>query len=161
MWTKRTLVEEAYAELALANWVWDLQPEEIQWAVNRMDMMLSLWAAKGINVGYPLSDGSGSDPEQSCEVLAFAVPAIVLNLARSIATGKGKQLSQIPETLRAARDALSFLETMAAQPGTLQKPYYLPVGAGSKPWRYYWGPFIYQQAGQTDPKWPPPSDKAF
>ena len=54
MWTKRAIVEEAYAELALASWVWDLTPEEIQWAVNRLDMLVSLWAAKGINIGYEI-----------------------------------------------------------------------------------------------------------
>lgn len=159
MWTKRAIVEEAYAELALASWVWDLTPEEIQWAVNRLDMLVSLWAAKGINIGYALSDGPNSDPEMDSGVFAYAIAPLVMNLARSIATGKGKQLTQIAETLRSAKEGYDFLCSIAAQPGTLQKPYYLPVGAGAKPWRYYWGPFIYDR--QQQDKWPPPSEKEF
>lgn len=160
MWTKRAIVEQAYAELALSGWVWDLQPEEIQWAVQRLDMLMAQLAARGVNIGYALGDGpDSSDPDQDSGLLTYAIEPISLNLARAIAQGKGKSLQMMPETARRMKEGMDFLYSIAAQPGELQKPYYLPVGAGSKPWRYYWGPFIFDRPQQ--PSWPPASDKDF
>lgn len=143
MYTKRAIIEDAYAELALAGWVWDLQPEEIQWAVKRLDMMASRWAFKGIMIGYPgSSDPAGSNPDEELPVQDYAIEPLVMNLAVTIAAGKGKQLQG--RTLASAIQGYNDLIAEAASNRMipLRRPYYMPIGAGNKPQRYFQGPFV-------------------
>ena len=44
MWTKTLLIEEAFGELALAGYVYDLRPEEMQAAGRRLETMMATWA---------------------------------------------------------------------------------------------------------------------
>lgn len=139
-WTKRNLVDEAYAELALAGYVFDLIPEEMQWALRRMDTMIALWDGQGIKLGYPLTTNPGaSDLDQESGLPAWAVEPVYLNLAVRIAAGKGKTLQ--PRTQTAAADGLSLLRTYAAWPQQMQMPDSMPLGAGNKTWRTGQGPF--------------------
>ena len=143
MYTKRAVVEQAYAELALAGWVWDLQPEEIQWAIQRLDMMVSRWTFKGVMIGYPGStDPTGSDPDTELPVQDYAIEPLVMNLAVNIAAGKGKALPQ--HTMASAMQGYNDLvaEGVANRTYSQRRPYYMPIGAGNKPQRYLQGPFV-------------------
>src|SRR5437868_8121035 len=61
-WTKEQLIDEAFAELRLAGYTFDIAPEEKQTALRRMDTMMATWEGRGIRVGYPLpSSPDGSD----------------------------------------------------------------------------------------------------
>jgi hypothetical protein len=42
-WTKREFVVQAFSEIGLASYVYDLQPEQLQTALNRLDSMLATW----------------------------------------------------------------------------------------------------------------------
>ena len=132
---KRFLVEQAYAELALAGYQFDLDPAEIQFGLQRLEFMIAEWSeAWELDVGYlPASDLSEIDPDDDSGLTAGKVRAIALNLAVEIAQNKGKQVS--PLTLNKAAQALSELQIHT--PATAVNPDTLPVGAGNKPGLLY------------------------
>ncbi len=47
-WTKGEIVQKAYAELALAGYVYDLEPEEMQEALTTLDLQMAEWQTRGI-----------------------------------------------------------------------------------------------------------------
>jgi len=143
VYKKRDIIEDAYAELALAGWVWDLTPEEIQWACRRLDMMVARWSFKGIMIGYPVaSDPNACDPDEDCTVPTYAIEPLVMNLATNLAAGKGKQLQgrTVSLAIQGYQDLIT--EAAANRMVDLRKPYYMPIGAGNKPQRYFQGPFV-------------------
>lgn len=144
-YTKRELVTEAFAELALAGYVFDLTAEELNWALGKMDQMIAFWAGKGINLGYPLTVKPGnSDLDQDSNIQAWAVQPVVMNLAVKIAAGKGKQL--FPHTMAAAKEGFDYLMSIASKPVEMSYPNVLPVGAGNRYWsRYTLTPFYIER----------------
>lgn len=135
-WTKRQLVEEAYGELALAGYDFDLQDEELEFALRRLDTMMATWSGIGISIGYAMSpDPSASDLDQDSGVKAVATEAVYLNLACKIAAGKGKALPQSTKTnAKQAYDAL-ILNLAKEQVQEQQLAAGTPRGQGRKPWR--------------------------
>ena len=139
-WTKQQLVEEAYAELALHGYVFDLDPEELQFALRRLDGMMGMWNGKGIRLGYPLpSSPDASNLDDDSNLPDYATEATYLSLAVRIAAGKGKQLTQ--QTLMLAKQAYDALLSRFAMPPEQQLSSRLPSGAGNTPWRGQ-GPFL-------------------
>ena len=92
-YTKRYVVTEAYAELALAGYVFDLTPDELLWASGRLDMLMGTWLESGIDLDYPVPDGPALDLDVVTNIESWAVEAVVLALAVRIAAAKGKQLA--------------------------------------------------------------------
>ncbi len=141
MWSKRQLIEEAYAELALADYVFDLTPEEQQTALRRLDAMLATWEAKGVRVGYAFpSSPADSDLDTPSGLPDSAVETVFLNLATRLAPGSGKAIAS--STRKAASDGYDTLLWAAARPQQQQLPNTLPRGAGNKPWRTVNQPFF-------------------
>ena len=140
-WTKKQLIEEAYAELALAGYVYDLQPEEMQGGLRRLDTMLATWDMRGLSLGYLLpSTQTASDVDQDSGLPDVAIETVFLNLAVRIAAGFGKTLPA--STLTAARDGFQALMARAAFPQEQQLPGTMPRGAGNRPWRNINRPFF-------------------
>ena len=134
MWTKAQLVADSFAELALAGHVFDIDPEEQQQALRRLEMMLGNWEGRGITLGYSFSaTPEGIDPDVDSGIPDAAVEAVVINLAKRLAAGFGKVLG--PQQLADARDSFSVLLRQAAFPKEMQLPAGMPRGAGAKPWR--------------------------
>lgn len=134
-YTKRQFVEEAFAELGMANYTFDLQPQQLETALRRLDAMMATWNAKGIRLGYPLpSSPQDSDLDTETQVPDSANEAIVANLAIRIAPQYGKQV-QI-DTRTTAKLGYDTLLARATFPSEQQFPRTLPLGAGQKPWRY-------------------------
>ena len=134
-YTKRQFVEEAFAELGMANYTFDLQPQQLDTAMRRLDAMMATWNAKGIRLGYPLpSSPQDSDLDTETQVPDSANEAIVANLAIRIAPQYGKQV-QI-DTRTTAKLGYDTLLARATFPLEQQFPRTLPLGAGQKPWRY-------------------------
>ena len=50
-WTKREYIEQAFEEIGLASYVFDLTPEQLQSALRKLDAMLAEWNAKGLRLG--------------------------------------------------------------------------------------------------------------
>jgi hypothetical protein len=134
-YTKRQFVEEAFAELGMANYTFDLQPQQLDTALRRLDAMMATWNAKGIRLGYPLpSSPQDSDLNTETQVPDSANEAIVANLAIRLAPSYGKQV-QI-DTRTTAKLGYDTLLARATFPNEQQFPRTLPLGAGQKPWRY-------------------------
>lgn len=139
-YTKRQLVEGAYAEIGMASFVFDLEPEDLQSALRKLDSMMAMWNGRGIRLGYPvpLSPESSSLDEDS-NLPDWSVTAVIASLGIQIAPSYGKAVST--ETRLNARDAYNVLLSRAAYPIEMQLPNTMPTGAGNKPWTVD-GPFM-------------------
>lgn len=140
-WTKRQFVTQAFEEVGLAAYVFDLTPEQMQSALNRLDAMMASWNAKGIRLGYPIaSNPQNGDLDEETNVPDSANEAIYLNLGIRLAPSFGKSVA--PETKASAKMAYDTLLSRSAMPPEQQMPSIMPSGAGNKPWRVYANPFL-------------------
>lgn len=141
-WTKRQLVTQAFEEIGLAAYVFDLTPEQLQSALRRMDSMVAGWNSNGVRIGYTLpSSPDASDIDADSGVPDYANEAIFLGLACRIAPSYGKTVSA--ETKAWADTAYSNMANQVAIPTPeRQLPGTLPRGQGSKPWRNIYRPYI-------------------
>jgi len=141
-WTKRQFVEAAYEELGLASYFFDLQPEQLNSALYRMDAMVAGWDANGISIGYPIpSTQADSSLDDDSGVPDFAIECIYQNLAVRIGRTIGKQLP--PDLLASAKLSYNNMATQALYPiHELQMPSTMPRGQGSKPWRNMTNPYV-------------------
>lgn len=133
-WTKRQFVVQAFEEIGYASYAFDLQPEQLQAGLRRLEAMMGTWNGRGVRLGYPLSSNpDAADLDTSTNVPDSANEAVYTNLAIRIAPIVGKTAS--PETKQAARSAYMELLSRFAMPQEQQFPATLPAGAGNKPWR--------------------------
>lgn len=134
-WTKRELVEGAFAEIGLPVTTFNVGPDQLQRALSRLDAMMGTWDGKGIRLGYAMSSSAdGDDLDDESGIPDTAYETVICNLAIRIAPGRGKQVS--PDTRNTARLGYEGLLARATYPPQQQLPSTLPVGAGNKPWRY-------------------------
>lgn len=128
--SKRQFIQEAYGELNMASFVFDLDPDIIQRALRRLDSMMAEWNGRGIRLAYPIPTSPGdSDLDELTQVPDWANEAVILNLSVRLAPGHGKTVS--PQTLAAAKNALDAVLARAAMPPEIQITG-LPRGAGAK-----------------------------
>jgi hypothetical protein len=140
-YSKRQFVEAAFAEIGMAGYVFDLQPQDLEQALRRLDAMMAEWNAKGIRLGYPLpSSPQFSDIDAESEVPDSANEGVIANLGVRLGAGYGKAI--MPQTMMVAKQAYNTLLSRAAMPMEQQFPDTLPAGAGNKPWRIYDDPFL-------------------
>jgi hypothetical protein len=139
-YTKRQFVSSAFEEIGLAEYVFDLQPEQLEGALRRLDSMMAEWNAMGIRLGYSMpSSPQDSDLDSETNVPDSAWEAIITNLAIRIAPGYGKTVS--PDTKVSAKGAFNVLLQRATFPLEQQLPSTMPTGQGNKPWRWD-NPFV-------------------
>lgn len=140
-WSKRQIVEQAFNEIGLAGYIFDLQPEQLRTALRQLDSMMATWDAKGIKLGYPISlNPDNIDIDQNTGIPTAAYEAVYLNLGIRLAPGFGKQVST--DTKISAKMALDGLFAAAAFPRQQQFPNTTPAGAGNKPWRTFDDAFL-------------------
>jgi hypothetical protein len=140
-YSKRQFVMAAFEEIGLASYAFDLQPQQLESALRRLDAMLASWNALGVRLGYPIpSSPQFSDIDAASEVPDSANEAIITNLAVKLSPSYGKQL--MPETKATAKETYNTLLSRAAMPPEQQLPGTLPAGAGNKPWRIADDPFL-------------------
>ena len=140
-YSKRQFITAALSEIGLADYVFDLQPQDLESGLRRLDSMMAEWNAKGIRLGYPIPGSpQNSDINSPSEVPDSANEAIITNLAIRLAPSYGKQV--MAETKVAAKGAYNTLLARATIPNEQQLPGSMPAGAGNKPWRVYDDPFL-------------------
>lgn len=133
-WTKRQFIIQAYEEIGMANYIFDLQSEQLQSAARRLDAMMALWNGKGIRIGYPLATNPEDvDIDTETNVPDAANEAIYQNLAIKLAPGLGKAVSQ--DLKMGASDGFKTLTERGSRPAARQMPKGWPRGAGNKTWR--------------------------
>lgn len=140
-YSKRQFVTAALEEIGLASYVFDLQPEQLEFAMRRLDAMMADWNGKGIRLGYPLPGSpQDSDLDEQTLVPDSAFEAIICNLGIRLAPSYGRQV--MIETKATAKQAYDILLQRATYPLEKQLPAQMPSGAGNKPWRMYDNPFV-------------------
>lgn len=133
-YTKKELIELAFEEIGLANYNFDLQPEQFQSGLKRLDLMMATWNKNGIRIGYPLSSNpSTSKLSDDSNVRDSALEAIYTNLALRIAPSFGKVVSQDLK-----QDAYTTYRSLLRDTSEIKERQLetLPRGAGNKSWRY-------------------------
>lgn len=109
-WTKRQIINKAFAEIGLASYVFDLTADELQDALCVLDAMMAEWTARGIvfDPVYPNPvDIGGGDIDDETNAPPEANAAMYKNLALQIAPGYGKSPS--PQTMKGAKSGYSLL----------------------------------------------------
>lgn len=129
-WTKRDIIQQAYAEIGKAAYEFDLHPEDLQTGLRQLDAMLGMWSGtQGIRIGFAGGDGFG-ELDVSAEVPLWAVEALYYNLALRLAPSFGK--TPAPTTSINAKAALDALRARCVVPATRQLRGY--AGAGNSAW---------------------------
>ena len=130
-WTKKQIIEQAFEEIGLASYIFDLTPDQLDSALRRLDLMVASWQTKNIQIGYPLSTSpQNSDIDTPIETSLNNNEALVLNLAVRLAPAYGKSVS--PDTKATAKLLYDQLLIEAAAPYEQQFPRTMPLGAGYK-----------------------------
>lgn len=138
--TKSDVVKKAYEEIGMGAYAYDLEPEQLQSACERLDSMVSSWGAV-LSFNYPLhADNKDAMLNEKLNVPDVAIEALYTNLAISLAPTVGKTVSR--ETLARAKQSKAALYTHNAKFVERTLPSTMPLGAGNKPWRYGGSPFI-------------------
>jgi hypothetical protein len=123
---KRQFISAAFEEIGLASYVFDLQPEQLQSALRRLDAMMADWNAKGIRLGYPLpSSPQDSDLDEDTLVPDSAYEAIICSLGIRLAPSYGKQV--MIETKTTAKQGYDILLQRATFPLEKQLPVHDPI----------------------------------
>ena len=131
MYTKRQVIEQAFEEIGLASYIFDLTAEQLQSALRRLDLMVASWQAMNIQIGYPLPSSLGtSNIDEEIQTSTTNNEALVLNLAVRLAPSYGKSVS--PDTKITAKNLYNQLLIQAATPYEQQFVKTLPLGAGYK-----------------------------
>jgi hypothetical protein len=139
-YTKRAFVMAAFSELGLASSEFDLQPDQIAAAGDRLDAMMAEWDGRGIHVGYPITSPTTIDLDAQTSVPAWANEAVICNLAIRLAPSYGR--SVMAETRATAKNAYNTCLARTTSPPLRRLPNTLPVGAGNKPWEGNSDPFF-------------------
>lgn len=126
-WTKRQIVEQAFAEIGLASYEFDIQPDGLQSALRQLDAMLAMWSGtQGIRIGFAGGDGFG-DIAADTEVPLWAVEGLYYNLALRLAPSFGKMPN--PVTVANAKAGLDAIRVRCVPVTTRRTPGY--AGAGN------------------------------
>jgi len=131
MWTKKQIIEQAFEEIGLASYVFDITADQLESALRRLDLMVASWQARNIQIGYPLPASPGnSNIDEEIQTSLNNNEALVLNLAVRLAPAYGKSVS--PDTKATAKLLYDQLLIEAAMPYEQQFVRTLPLGAGYK-----------------------------
>ena len=139
-YSKRQLVTMALEEIGIASYTFDLEPEQLQSALYKLDAMMATWNARGIRLGYPIpSSPEDSSLDDDSNIPDAANESVFLNLAVRLAPSYGKIVLQ--ETKKSAFSSYRNLLARATKPSEMQLQS-IPSGAGNKSWRYGHGEFF-------------------
>lgn len=127
MTKKRQLIYDAYEEIGLASYAYEISPEELHSAVRKLDQMMGTWSNKNLKLGFAYGDSADDD----AGVPEAAHDAIVVNLAVRLAPAHGKAVS--PETKQAAGVAMNALYNLSVKPQPQRLDHHaIPRGSGRR-----------------------------
>jgi hypothetical protein len=148
-YSKRQFVEGALAEIGLSNYQFDVEPQQQELCLRRLDSMMAEWNSIGIRIGYPIPGSpENSDLDAETNVPDAANNAIETNLALRISPIFGRQ--PMPETTKAAKIGYDALLSWTSTPPEMVLPNTLPAGAGNKRIPGVISPFILETPKPID-----------
>ena len=149
-WSKKQLLIQSFTEIGLADYVYDLTPQEMNSALLVMETLIAEWEGLGIRLNYPICfEPSDANINADSGLPMYAIAAVYLNTAVRIAASYGKVVQK--ETILNADTALRTLYVSFTQPPLMQYPGTIPAGAGNKYWRYNGDPFVRRPVGAIAP----------
>ena len=142
---KRDIIQQAFEECGQAGYEFELESEEYESALRRLNAMMAEWlAGYGIDLGYNFpNNGNGSAADES-GIPDGAVQTVVTQLAGRIAPSIGKAMSA--DTARVMAQSFALLRSTYAVTPTLQLRGDTIRGAGNKR-RGFLSPFFQPSSG--------------
>lgn len=126
MTTKLAIVQKALGKIGLASYVFDPSPEQLQAALEQMELLATEMDGIGIRKGYNL----GTDISAESGLPDTAVNPFAILLAVELAPDYGKQIApSLQASVLRARNALMVTNNVIPRmvyPGTL------PIGVGNR-----------------------------
>ena len=130
-WTKREILNGAFAEIGMAEYIFDLQPEDLQDALNRLDAFIAQWEGEGIVTGYTVVDDPATiSIDGDSGISSTLVLPVIHNLAVQIAPSYGK--IPTPATAAMARKGYSAALRTVAVPAKNANITVTPAGSGQQ-----------------------------
>lgn len=144
--TKRLVVDMAYDEVRMAVPEFQVNPNELNTVLTKLDMLMSEWEVSGIYLGYnaPSIPGNGN-LEDPIGIPNAALHSVALYLALRVSPAFGKALSG--ETKAAMALAMSNLRGMTAHIPNMRLPRTTPLGSGNRYMFFYNYPFANGRGG--------------
>jgi hypothetical protein len=132
-WTKRDIIGQAFEELGLGDYIFDVEASRLQSAMRRLDVMVARWSKFGISTSYPLpTNPNDGDLDDDTTLADTQVEAAVLLLALRLAPSLGKTPMQ--DTRARAKEAWNTLLMDSSAPSERQlADDAVPAGAGNRP----------------------------
>lgn len=138
MLTKRELINQAFEEIGLGTYAYNMRAEDYQSALKRLNALLAEWGATGAITG---GDETGNLDADS-DVPLNAERGVICALACDVAPSFGKQ--PMPQTVSNARQGrILMIRTNTVIPTKEVNHASVPAGAGYKTPR---APFLYPEA---------------
>jgi hypothetical protein len=130
-YSKLDLVNSALNEIGFADYVYDIDPAQLNRVLLQMDAMMMGWKSQGINVGYYQTYTPGlSDINSDSGLPSTAIEACYLGLAKRIAPSFGKTLSQ--ETKQNFKEAWTAMLSNLVQNIEYKQPSNILAGSGNR-----------------------------
>lgn len=134
--TKKGIVEQAFNELALTSYVFQLQAEDIQQGLSLLESRIAQFDAQGIFLNWPFADDplavNGND---EIELPFYALSGVVAQLAIDLSSHYGKTVTSA--TMLRAQVGFQSMIAIGAIPDEVAQNRRAPLGSGNKPWRMY------------------------
>jgi hypothetical protein len=87
--TRAAILKRAFAAISIADYVFDLTPDEQAYAFGELDAMMAQWEGAGIDLDY-VPGGASASGSTDIATPSYADDAIALNLALRLAPSFGK-----------------------------------------------------------------------
>lgn len=138
--SKRQLVEQAFTEVSLNGWEYDISADEKDVALKRLDALMYELAGRGLSLSYnfPTAIGEG-DLNDALGVPDGAFFGLAILLAERLCPTMGKTMSR--ESRIALQSAMKTVTAIGQTVPTMNWATGTVLGTGNKPWanRY---PFV-------------------
>lgn len=135
--TKRDIINLAFGELGLGSYAYDLQPEDLSKAVEKLDALMAMWSGHGIETGYPIvTESSSGSLDDEIGLIVQLKSGVAAALAVDMAPDYGKTPS--PTTIMKGQKGFkNGLRLSMVPPSKYINQTASPAGAGYKRRHYY------------------------
>jgi hypothetical protein len=125
MSTALQIIEDAFDSLEIKSAEVDLETDEINNGIRRLNRMMTAWAQQGINLSYTKIENSSD----IVTIPDWAEEAVVSHLAIRLAPSFG--VTATPSLVAIASESFKYLRENTVDLGEVNFPTTLPVGAGN------------------------------
>lgn len=137
MLTKRDIIKQAFTEIGLGSYNYDLQPEDYEDAVRLLDRQMAVWSGYGIETGYPVStDRDSVTLDSDIGLILQLEDGVVCTLAVSLGPPYGREVP-IDVRRRARAGYVNGLRLASVPPMKGINTTNVPSGAGYKHRDFY------------------------